>query len=306
MALALSTPHTHSRSLSSHRHNRTPSSKHAKDALATTASPIGMADNLPSVDFGFEDLKARMSQFTARFDEFIERGRKRVLEERNEFRVRSMELEETQASHLKSLTHIQSLLSTHSQTLASHQHEKSDLLSTISQITTRHTTVLSQRDRLRQQIADAQKQIDARLAAQKDYQRKIDGMARMNEPELNFWESHLGVRIEGGGGIDRLRVVYWMLGSNNSSSEHQHQNNNTRKTLTGGLQSLQDSSTQPEGEAFFDLSTAKRDYEILQCRPRLDKSKIEDVVEKLNSTRDFGAFLKGMRGLFVEKGAEGK
>ena len=52
-----------------------------------------MADNLPSVDFGFEDLKARMSQFTARFDEFIERGRKRVLEERNEFRVRSMELE---------------------------------------------------------------------------------------------------------------------------------------------------------------------------------------------------------------------
>lgn len=54
-----------------------------------------MADTLPSVDFGFNDLREKMAQFTVRFDEFIERGRKRVLEERNAFRMNIAELEGT-------------------------------------------------------------------------------------------------------------------------------------------------------------------------------------------------------------------
>lgn len=52
-----------------------------------------MADTLPSVDFGFNDLRERMAQFTVRFDEFIERGRKRVLDERNVFRMKMAEME---------------------------------------------------------------------------------------------------------------------------------------------------------------------------------------------------------------------
>lgn len=52
-----------------------------------------VADSLPSIDFGFDDLRDRMAKFTARFDEFIERGRKRVLEERNQFAVTVAELQ---------------------------------------------------------------------------------------------------------------------------------------------------------------------------------------------------------------------
>ena len=59
----------------------------------TTANAVSMADTLPSIDFGFQDLRERMAQFTVRFDEFIERGRKRVLEERNQFRMNVAELE---------------------------------------------------------------------------------------------------------------------------------------------------------------------------------------------------------------------
>ena len=47
---------------------------------------------LPRVDFNFEDLRQRMNAFTVKFDAFIEKGRKRVLEERNEFRGRLGEL----------------------------------------------------------------------------------------------------------------------------------------------------------------------------------------------------------------------
>lgn len=54
-----------------------------------------MADSLPSVNFGFDDLRERMARFTARFDDFIEKGRKRVLEERNQFRMNVTELQGT-------------------------------------------------------------------------------------------------------------------------------------------------------------------------------------------------------------------
>lgn len=52
-----------------------------------SADAPSMADQLPSINFGFEDLRARMAQFSAKFDAFIERGRKQVLEERNQFHV---------------------------------------------------------------------------------------------------------------------------------------------------------------------------------------------------------------------------
>jgi kinetochore protein Spc25 len=52
-----------------------------------------MADQLPSVNFNFEDLRDRMARFTSRFDDFIEKGRKRVLEERNQFRMNVAELQ---------------------------------------------------------------------------------------------------------------------------------------------------------------------------------------------------------------------
>lgn len=60
--------------------------------LASADAP-SMADSLPSINFGFEDLRNSMAQFTVKFDAFIERGRKRVLEERNQFHINLAEYE---------------------------------------------------------------------------------------------------------------------------------------------------------------------------------------------------------------------
>lgn len=59
---------------------------------ASSHDATSMADQLPSINFGFDDLRSRMNQFTARFDAFIENGRRRVLEERNQFRMNVAEL----------------------------------------------------------------------------------------------------------------------------------------------------------------------------------------------------------------------
>lgn len=60
--------------------------------LASADAP-SVADSLPSINFGFEDLRNRMAQFSASFDAFIERGRKQVLEERNQFRINLTEFQ---------------------------------------------------------------------------------------------------------------------------------------------------------------------------------------------------------------------
>lgn len=64
-------------------------------ATLSSSEAQSMADSLPSVNFGFDDLRERMAKFTARFDDFIEKGRKRVLEERNQFRLNVTELQGT-------------------------------------------------------------------------------------------------------------------------------------------------------------------------------------------------------------------
>lgn len=58
---------------------------------ASAVAP-SMADSLPNINFGFDELRDRMAKFTLKFDTFIEQGRKRVLEERNQFRINVAEL----------------------------------------------------------------------------------------------------------------------------------------------------------------------------------------------------------------------
>lgn len=52
-----------------------------------------IADTLPNANFGFDELRDRMAKFSSKFDAFIEQGRKRVLEERNQFRMDMAELQ---------------------------------------------------------------------------------------------------------------------------------------------------------------------------------------------------------------------
>lgn len=60
-----------------------------------TMAPVGpsVVDQLPNINFGFDELRDRMAKFTTRFDAFIEQGRKQVLEERNKFRMDVAELQ---------------------------------------------------------------------------------------------------------------------------------------------------------------------------------------------------------------------
>ncbi|KAE8147098.1 chromosome segregation protein Spc25-domain-containing protein [Aspergillus avenaceus] len=237
----------------------------------TSADAPSVADSLPSINFGFEDLRNRMAQFTARFDAFIERGRKEILEERNQFRIGLAELQEDQRMRQRDMEILHLKTQTHEQTLQKEVAEAAEMHTAISSVAMERDSRLAKRDRLRQQINETQKAMNQRMEAQKIHARHLDAQARLNIPELEFWQDYLCLRIEGAGREDRLKFIFSHL---------------LEKDW--------------EAEAWFELGTSSRDYDVFHTRPKLDRDALEQELDILNEDRDFGAFLKRMRRLFVE------
>lgn len=273
--------------------------QNATHTFSYSDSPL---TQLPTVDFNFDDLRRRMSEFSTKFDAYIERGRKRVLEERNDFRARLSELNgkhagphsafahptnngaEDQKSTQTQISTIQSTLASHSHILQRESHEKSEMQSQITSIESHASSQRTQRDKLQQAIASTQRQIDAKLAAQREYAARMEKQSELNGPELSFWETYLGTRIEGGGDEGIIRVVYTFPPQRNGG-----ENGNE------------------EREATFELSvpeTGSGGYEVVHTRPRLNGHNVERVVNRLNESRDIAVLLKGMRALFQEEMGE--
>ncbi|KAI0156623.1 chromosome segregation protein Spc25-domain-containing protein [Xylariaceae sp. FL1272] len=245
------------------------SSQHGRPTISASAPNV--ADQLPSIDFGFDDLRDRMAKFSAKFDAFIEQGRKRVLEERNQFRINVAELQEDQRMKKKDMEIVQHKINTHQQTRSKEDAERAEMEASILQLTTQRDTNLAARDSLKQQIAETQREIEARLKAQREHAQRIEQQSRFNVPELDFWVTNLCLRIEGAGKNDRLKFVYTHIDERDW-----------------------------EREAWFELCTESRDYDVRHCRPKLEKEKVERVLDRVNESRELPALLKGMRELFVE------
>lgn len=133
-------------------------------------------------------------------------------------------------------------------------------------------------DRLRSAIAQTQRQVDGKIQAQREYAAKMDGQSRLNGPELNFWETYLGCRIEGSGDENKVRILF-------------------------GFPPPKGVKGDEEREAIFELQvpdTGTGKYDVVYMKPKLDAAKVGKVVDRLNTTREIGTLLKGMRGLFLE------
>ena len=141
----------------------------------------------------------------------------------------------------------------------------------IKAITSSRDANAKQRDRLRSEIASLGEQIGQRRAAQAEYAKGLEEQAQLNAPELEFWQTYLGLRIEGAGQVDRLKFVFSNLDERDW-----------------------------EREAWFELDTEKKDYKVPICRPKVEEGEVEVCVEKLNESRDLGAFLREMREVFVK------
>lgn len=236
-------------------------------------APTGpsMVDQLPSINFGFDELRERMAKFTTRFDAYIEQGRKKVLEERNQFRMDVAELQEDQRMKKKDIEIAQVKTTTYQQSAEKEESEKHEMEAAVASLAAQRDHHLATRDNLRAQMTQAQRDIDAKLAAQRTHAARQEAQSRFNVPELDFWITNLCLRIEGAGRDDRLKFVYTHIDERNW-----------------------------EREAWFELATGARDYDVRHCRPKLERDAVDRVLEKVNESRELVVLLKGMRELFVE------
>lgn len=129
----------------------------------------------------------------------------------------------------------------------------------------------NRRDQLKAEIASVQAAIKQRKDAQAVHQRSLDAQARYNNPELRFWETCLGLRMEGTGTDDCLRFVFTCVDDRDA-----------------------------DRECWFDLQIGGRDYEVAGTKPRLDREELDTAQERLNESKELGPFLKAMRISFVE------
>lgn len=165
-------------------------------------------------------------------------------------------------------------MESHAQSLALQNVETEEMHAAIHSLTRTRETHAATVSALRSKTASLKASIATKKEAQRQQRAYLDGHASRNAPELAFWESHLGLRIEGAGRDDHLRFWFSCV-----------------------------DERMPDREGVFELDMegkSGRNYEVVMTRPRLDTEKVEAVVAALCDNRDFGAFLKRMRGLFVD------
>ena len=160
--------------------------------------------------------------------------------------------------------------SQHAAALSAQASETAEMESAIATISHQRDIRAQHRDRLHSEIASYNKQIAQRKAAQAQYAKELEEHSKLNIPELDFWETYLGLRIEGAGQVDRLKFVFSHVDERDW-----------------------------EREGWFELDTERRDYRVVNTRPKLEDSEIEACVDRLNESRDLGPFLRGMREVFV-------
>ena len=171
----------------------------------------------------------------------------------------------------KDIEILQIKTSTHQQTLSKEQAETDEMNTMINGLVAQRDAHLDTKTTLQQQIAQTQTLIDAKLSQQRAHALHLNVQSRHDIPELDFWASNLGLRMEGVGQCDKLKFVF----------THIDERDWTR-------------------EAWFELNMERRDYEIVHYRPKLEPERVEKVVEKFNEKRELGIVLKGMRELFAE------
>lgn len=210
----------------------------------------------------------------------------------NELTNQTFAKTEEQSSTTTQITTLQSSLTTHTTLLARETAEKSEITTQITDLESHAATQRDQRNKLQSAIATITKQIEQKRIAQEEYARKYEEQAGRNGPELHFWETYLGCRVDGAGEDGVVRVVYSFAPG--------------PAAVTRGERG-QGQVNNEEREAVFELSVpdvGDGGYNVTHCRPKLDTAKVGKVVERLNETRDIAVLLKGMRGLFLEEMGE--
>ncbi|KTW31970.1 uncharacterized protein T551_00652 [Pneumocystis jirovecii RU7] len=222
-----------------------------------------LLSSLPSISISFDETKAKMMQFTAKFDKFIMNMKEKQLEEKNRHSkamAGDREIQKTLQNQVENYKQIEKNM------LLAVEKEKQEVMEaelSISEFKEKKAMMSEKREYLSQQIQDINQIIQKKRELRANMRHMLIKQASKNQPELKFWEDYLAMKIEGVKD-DFLKIVFTHIDENDWMREF-----------------------------YFIINLSQRDYEVTECSPPL--TTINEIVLKLNQSRDFFEFLKDMR-----------
>ena len=240
-----------------------------------SATPLpstkSMADSLPAMPLAFAPLRDIMNNFKYKFDNIIDNRRKALLSERNDYLVALAENKEEQRQTKSDIELMKSREEAHARLLEKERKEKEEFEAEIERLAKDVRTKEEEKQLLERKIADAKRAIDEKVQQQRAHAAKVQKQSVHDLPELEFWASSLGLRIEGAGATDHLKFIFCYVDERDW-----------------------------EREAWFEIITDEPEYRVGGCYPKLEKERVARVMERMNERKELGVMLKGMRELFVE------
>ncbi|KAK9459420.1 chromosome segregation protein Spc25-domain-containing protein [Lipomyces oligophaga] len=227
-------------------------------------SQIGSV-SIPQFSFDFTKLCQKMDNFQARFDEYIASERKRVLEERNRFDKQIQDGKEQEQKMITQIDYYRKKEDDICQEITREQQEIKDTEKSIESFDSQKRELTLQLEAIMKQISEVQMQNERRRNERSQERARILQQTSLNVPELEFWEKYLGLRIEAVHD-DHLKFVFTLVDDSNWDKEYY---------------------------AVVDLSC--HDYQVPESQPELATEVLEPILARLNSSREFGRFLKEIR-----------
>lgn len=162
---------------------------------------------LPKLDFGYDELRDKMSAFTLQFDSFIEKSRRKVLASKNDFQRTLAENTEMQKQIQLEIENLKQKNREMLSALDRDEREEKECEGQIREMAKTEERKAEHQAALEERIAELKQIIEKRREKRGEQRRWVEKQSGRNGPELMFWEQILGMRIEGVE-VGSLKIVF--------------------------------------------------------------------------------------------------
>lgn len=236
-----------------------------------------MEGGLDSLTANFSELRERMQSFQVKFDGYIEQGRARVLQERNDFARNIAGERERQKELTKQIEEVARKQQETAAAVEKEREEADENERAIRELEQRKGNMQTYHSELDEQIQQLRRGLQQKSAAQAKERNAVIMQRAKGGPELSFWQENLCMTIDGFGVKDEIGFTF----------SHLLQENEEKKFR-------------------IVLDLASREYKVISTQPKLPTEALDEALNRLNGTRNLTLFLQEVRALFKKTGARGK
>ncbi|KAG4305349.1 hypothetical protein PORY_001519 [Pneumocystis oryctolagi] len=206
----------------------------SENAFFLANSESTLLSSLPSINLSFDEMKVKMMQFTAKFDKFVMDTKEKQLEAKNNYSKAIAGDREIQKSLQKQIENYKKIEEDTFLAIEKEKQEIAEAERSIAEFTEKKAMMLEKKEYLSQKIQDINQAIQKKRERRANMRHMLIKQASKNQPELQFWEDYLSMKIEGVKD-DFLKIIFTHIDENDW-----------------------------EREFYFVINLSKRDYESRQ------------------------------------------